>query len=492
MMSAVRPPAVAGYFYPAEADELTSEVRHYLREAESVAREQAPKAIIVPHAGYMYSAKVAAAAYAPVMANGGAIRRVVMLGPGHRMAVPGMAVPNATAFSTPIGDIPLDQAAIRDILALPQVEQRDDAHRDEHSLEVQLPFLQAVLPAFELVPLVVGGPTPQEVAEVLDRLWGGPETLIVLSSDLSHYKDYGTAQALDGQTAIAIESLDAAAIGREQACGRILIAGFLAVAKRRGLTAERLDLCNSGDTGGPKDRVVGYGSWAFWPPAAEQNRPNAPDAPNTPDTVERRSDWNTFKPHAKALLRAAAASIRSALQNGKQPSTDLLTAPEPLRTKAASFVTLHRNNRLRGCIGTIEATRPILLDVVDNAYRAAFKDPRFVPLQPEELRGISLSISVLSTPVEIDFTDEADLLGKIRRHSDGLIIRNEIHRGVFLPQVWKDLDDPADFLARLKSKAGIEGPLNPSRDRTFSFSANSIGTVVLDAWRPRANGDRGN
>lgn len=486
MMSAIRPPAVAGYFYPAEADELTSEVRHYLREAVSVAREQAPKAIIVPHAGYMYSAKVAAAAYAPVMATGGSIRRVVLLGPGHRMAVPGMAVPNATAFSTPIGDIPVDQTALQDIIALPQVELRDDAHRDEHSLEVQLPFLQAVLPAFELVPLVVGGATPEEIAEVLDRLWGGPETLIVLSSDLSHYKDYGTAQALDGQTATAIETLDAAAIGQEQACGRLLIAGFLELAKRHGLTAERLDLCNSGDTGGPKDRVVGYGSWAFWPPAA------ALKTPDTPDSVERRADWNMFKPHAKALLRAAATSIRYALQNSKQPVTDLLTAPEPLRTKAASFVTLHRNNRLRGCIGTVEATRPILLDVVDNAFRAAFEDPRFAPLQSNELRGMSLSISVLSTPVEIEFTDEADLLGKIRRHSDGLIIRNEMHRGVFLPQVWKDLDNPAEFLARLKGKAGIEGSLDPNRDRTSSFSANSIGTVVLDAWRPRANRDRGN
>jgi AmmeMemoRadiSam system protein B/AmmeMemoRadiSam system protein A len=489
MMSAIRPPAVAGYFYPAEADELTSEVRRYLREAVSAARDHPPKAIIVPHAGYMYSAKVAAAAYAPIMAAGGSIRRVVLLGPGHRMAVPGIAVPDATAFRTPIGNIPVDQAAIQDILGLPQVELRDDAHRDEHSLEVQLPFLQAVLPAFQLVPLVVGGATPEQVSEVLERLWGGPETLIVLSSDLSHYKDYGTAQALDGQTATAIEALDATAIGREQACGRLLIAGFLSLAKRHGLTAERLDLCNSGDTGGPKDRVVGYGSWAFWPSTAESGEPEAPKAP---DTVERRADWNIFKPHAKALLRAAATGIRYALQNGKQPHTDLLTAPEPLRTKAASFVTLHRNNRLRGCIGTVEATRPILLDVVDNAYRAAFKDPRFTPLQPDELRGISLSISVLSTPVEINYTDETDLLGQIRRHSDGLIIRNEMNRGVFLPQVWKDLENPTDFLARLKGKAGIEGPLDPNRDRTHSFSANSIGTVVLDAWRPRANREPGN
>ncbi len=488
-MSAIRPPAVAGYFYPAEADELSSEVRHYLREAVSTTRGHAPKAIIVPPAGYMYSAKVAAAAYAPIMAAGGPIRRVVLLGPGHRMAVPGMAVPDATAFSTPLGDVPVDQAAIHDILALPQVELRDDAHRDEHSLEVQLPFLQAVLPAFELVPLVVGGASAQQVAEVLDRLWGGPETLIVISSDLSHYKDYDAAQALDGQTATAIETLDAAAIGLEQACGRLLIAGFLTLAKQRGLTAERLDLCNSGDTGGPKDRVVGYGSWAFRAPAGGSD---APEPHDTPDSAERRAGWNIFKPHAKTLLRAAATSVRHALQAGNPPSTDLQSAPEALRTKTASFVTLHRNNRLRGCIGTVEAVRPILLDVIDNAYRAAFKDPRFLPLQPEEVRGMSLSISVLSTPVKIDYTDESDLLGKIRRHSDGLIIRNGTQRGVFLPQVWKDFDKPADFLARLKEKAGIDGQLDPNRDRTYSFSANSIGTVVLDAWRRRANRQGGN
>lgn len=264
-MSTVRSPAVAGLFYPEGTRALSAAVARYLAAAP-VREAPPPKALIVPHAGYVYSAPIAAPAYARLKQTAAVIERVVMLGPCHRVPVRGLAAPSVAAFRTPLGEAPLDTAAVDAIASLPQVEIRDDAHAGEHSLEVQLPFLQAVLNRFALVPLVVGDASGPAIAEVLERLWGGPETLIVVSSDLSHYHDYATAQRMDLAAADAIEALDGARLGHGQACGRLPIAGLLECARRHGLAAERLDLRNSGDTAGSRDQVVGYGAWAFAQP----------------------------------------------------------------------------------------------------------------------------------------------------------------------------------------------------------------------------------
>jgi AmmeMemoRadiSam system protein B len=206
---------------------------------------------------------VAASAYVRIAARRDEIERVVLLGPSHRVALRGLAAPEAEAFATPLGRVPLDSEALERVLGLPQVSVLDAAHAAEHSLEVQLPFLQELLGEFSLVPLVVGDATPQEVAEVLEILWGGSETLIVVSSDLSHYQDYATARRLDAETTRAIVSLDPEAIDREQACGRVPVQGLLLAARQRGLVASAVDVRNSGDTAGPRDRVVGYGAYVF-------------------------------------------------------------------------------------------------------------------------------------------------------------------------------------------------------------------------------------
>ena len=263
--SETRPPAVAGLFYPADPGELRAMVEAYLAEAAARLPEDTPvpKAVIAPHAGYIYSGPVAATAYAALAPARGRIRRVVLLGPSHRVPFRGIAAPGAAWFETPFGRVPVDREAIAEILELPQVQVLDAAHAQEHSLEVHLPFLQAVLGDFVLVALVVGDATPQEVAEVIERLWDGPETLIVVSSDLSHYLDYDTARRIDAVTARAIENLQPEAIGYEQACGRIPVNGLLWAARRHGLHAHTMDLRNSGDTAGPRDQVVGYGAWLF-------------------------------------------------------------------------------------------------------------------------------------------------------------------------------------------------------------------------------------
>lgn len=262
-MQYTRPPAVAGSFYPASEEELRRDVRRFLEGADS-GRPAAPtpKVLIAPHAGYVYSGSIAASAYACVASLAGSVDRVVLLGPGHRVHVQGLALPATTQFKTPLGTINIDQDAIKTVAALPQVVVSDEAHAQEHSLEVHLPFMQQVLGEFNLVPFVVGSATPAQVAEVLDALWGGAETLIVISSDLSHYLPYARACAIDEFTAETILRLTPQ-LNHEQACGATPINGLLVAAQARGLEPQLLDLRNSGDTAGDKTRVVGYASFAF-------------------------------------------------------------------------------------------------------------------------------------------------------------------------------------------------------------------------------------
>ncbi len=262
-MSAIRPAAVAGTFYPDDAAALAAEVSAYLAAAAPAASgARLPKAIIAPHAGYMYSGAIAASIYARLAGLRGAIRRVVLAGPAHRVFVRGAAIPATHAFASPLGTIDLDLEALASLRALPFVEVSDRAHALEHSLEVHLPFLQTVLGAFRLVPVVVGNATPDEAALLLDTVWGGAETLVVVSSDMSHYLAYDAARARDRHTATAILHLDAS-LAPDEACGAAPINGLIATARRRGLEAELVDLRNSGDTAGDRARVVGYAAFAF-------------------------------------------------------------------------------------------------------------------------------------------------------------------------------------------------------------------------------------
>lgn len=263
-MQHLRRPAVAGTFYPDQSLTLSRKVKELINAAPFSEGTDAavPKALIVPHAGYIYSGATAALAYARLAPARNKIKRVVLLGPVHRVPVRGLALAGATLFSTPLGDIEVDQEAVMALAGMPQVVVSAPAHAQEHSLEVQLPFLQSVLDDFKLLPLAVGDATPDEVAQVLEVLWGGPETLIVVSSDLSHYLPYAAAQEIDSHTAARIVACDPT-IGHDQACGATPVNGLLLAARRHGLKAHLIDLRNSGDTAGDRSRVVGYGGFAF-------------------------------------------------------------------------------------------------------------------------------------------------------------------------------------------------------------------------------------
>lgn len=256
----VRAPAVAGTFYPAVAVELAASVDGMLASC-GPPRGAAPKALIAPHAGHVYSGPIAANAYASLGPDKHLVKRIILLGPAHRVRLSGLALPEADKLRTPLGDVTVDVEAIDALAGLTQVVASRQAHAKEHSLEVHLPFLQRLLGAFTIVPLVVGDASPEDIEAVLERLWGGPETRIIISSDLSHYLPYPIAKSVDESTARSIERREY--VDPEHACGARPINGLLLAARRRGLTIERLDLRNSGDTSGTRNEVVGYGSFAL-------------------------------------------------------------------------------------------------------------------------------------------------------------------------------------------------------------------------------------
>ena len=441
-MNAVRPAAVAGMFYPGEARALAAEVDDLLGSVEqSAPRLGSPKALVVPHAGYIYSGGVAARAYDELAAARGRVRRVVLLGPTHRVAVRGLAVPSAQAFATPLGQVRIDREAIDSVRDLPQVVVSDAAHALEHSLEVQLPFLQEVLGEFALVPFAVGAAGVDEVAQILERLWGGAETLVVISTDLSHYHAYEQARAIDGATIERIASF-ATDIDHEEACGATPLNGLLRFSRQKNLSLKLLSACNSGDTAGGKDRVVGYSSFGLY-----------------------EGGEVAFDVAGTTLLSIARDAIESNLSEKNRNTV----GASWLAQAGATFVTLTKAGALRGCIGSLEAARPLGEDVAHNALAAAFRDPRFPALGAAEWPECRIEVSLLSSPKPLRFADETDLLAQIRAGEDGLILQADGKRGTFLPQVWESLPDKRAFLGELVRKAGLPDDTRITRCRLSRY-----------------------
>lgn len=457
-----RPAAVAGHFYPAQAAVLSKQVQDLLSVADNslapheVAQTDWPKAIIAPHAGYIYSGGVAASAYVRLRPARGTVTRVILAGPCHRVPVDGIALPTVTEFETPMGSLKLDANTLSKLAEHPLCHWSDRAHKDEHALEVHLPFIQAVLgPHVDIVPLVVGRIAPQIMQQVLEQLWGGPETVVIISSDLSHFLDYAAARRIDQRTTQAIERLRPDLIEDAGACGRMPLKGLLLQAQKRQLQVTTLDVKNSGDTAGSKDRVVGYGAWMLKRISEVQSNLTADDK--------------------ATLMKAAWQSLDYALTHeGRQPQVALESFSKVLQADQASFVTLEKNGVLRGCIGSLKAHQPLAVDVAQNAIKAGFQDPRFPQLMPLEMPHLTLSISILSASEEMNFTDEADALSRLRPSVDGVIIRDGRHQSVFLPHVWEALPDPYEFMAKLKQKAGLAPDYWSKTMKIFQFTTETF------------------
>lgn len=467
-MPFTRPAAVAGRFYPAEAAALRAELAHCFEQAAVPAphpspARHSPKLLLVPHAGYIYSGPIAASAYATLAATHEQVQRVVLLGPAHQVPVLGLAAPTVSAFDTPLGPVPIDTEALDALQDLPQLERSDLAHAHEHSLEVQLPFLQQALgPGFALVPLVVGDATPGEVAEVLERLWGGPETLIVISTDLSHYEAYGDARQHDRQTIDRVLAFDSH-LGTRDACGAHPLNGALQVAARHGLQPQLLDLRNSGDTAGDKRRVVGYGAVVFRAPverapneraaALADKQAASHDASHDTSHHASHDDTRADPTLGPAVLAVARNAIAERLG---QPRVD-----EPphaaLGRIGASFVTLRdAAGELRGCIGHIEPEFVLRDDLRSNACAAAFRDRRFDPVTRRDWPGLLIEVSLLGPLKTLPVQGMDELFATLRPDIDGLVVRWRGHQATFLPQVWRHLPQPEAFCDTLWNKAGLQ------------------------------------
>ena len=438
-MEKYRNPAVAGLFYAAAPQMLEREVEHYL-QSDYYRHDKMPKILVVPHAGYQYSAPAAAEAYKPLRDYAGEIKRVILVGPSHRVAVNGAALSSVDYFMTPLGRIAVDGDAVKQLASSPLFVIDDSAHKDEHSLEVQLPFLQKVLSDFKIVPIVYGEVNPQELAEALEPYLRRRDTLLVVSADLSHYLSYEQAQVIDRQTAEQIAA-GTPQIDEHRSCGAAGINTALILSQAMHLQPRILALINSGDTSGERSRVVGYGAWSFSAASALERETAA------------LKDFAAV--NGKSLLRIARTSLEEAVLHRRLYTPSRQDYDDMLFDKGASFVTLEEKGELRGCIGSLLPRRAVAADVAENAYNAALSDSRFKAVTADELEKIDVSVSLLTGYEPISYNDEADLLNLLQPDIDGIVIRDGDRQALFLPSVWKTLPDRVEFLNSLKLKAGM-------------------------------------
>ncbi|MEO5362771.1 MAG: AmmeMemoRadiSam system protein B [Magnetococcus sp. DMHC-8] len=427
----VRQPAVAGSFYPGDPGGLRTMVRQLLERAP--ADHPPPCAMVAPHAGYIYSGYTAACAYR-TLPRAAADRplRVFVLSPSHRVPLEGVSVGNYRAYLTPLGEVEIDQEPVARLAALPDVSRDTLSHQHEHALEVHLPFLQETVGHFRLVPMVFGRISGGHLADLLSRVWQ-PGDLLVASTDLSHFHTYDEARRLDSHCLEAMTAINPLAMAKTEACGNTGVCALLEMARRHRWRSVMADYRNSGDTAGGKDRVVGYASCLFYPPDA----PSRVAAPPSLPALARS--------HLTRVLRGEA---------GLQAEV-LMGQMAEWANPGACFVTLTKQGQLRGCIGSLQAHRPLAVDVLENSLAAALHDPRFPPVTAGELAELQVEVSILTPAQPFPYTDGEDLLRRLQPGVHGVILSRGGRRATFLPQVWEQLPDPQQFLQHLCLKAGL-------------------------------------
>lgn len=442
----IRKPVYDGSFYPKSPDELTALIEKYSKRADqtliSIPVGAKLKALILPHAGYIYSGLTAA--HGSKVLKGRNFKKIIIMGPDHRVGFTNCAVTDASAYKTPLGtiDIHPDSLILRQkYTKLFRTNKKSD--NSEHSIEVQIPFLQHYLKDFQIIPIVMGPGDIQKYTDAIDTVID-KNTLIVVSSDLSHYLSYDQAVKTDQETISRILSLDLKKLSENHhiACGIIPIQVLTYLAIHYNWKPYLLHYSNSGDTAGPKDRVVGYAAIAYV---------------EISDTNNHKGKNQMDKEKGKILLKLARQTISHSLNLDTNESDDqkIDLSDKVFTELRGTFVTLTMDNQLRGCIGNLSSEKSIIEGVKDNAINAAFHDPRFPQLSKSELNNITIEISLLSEPEKLNYEDEVDLLEKLRPGIDGVIIRKGQYSSTFLPQVWDQLPDKQSFLNHLCQKAGL-------------------------------------
>ena len=447
----------AGSFYPESPEELNNLLESF-KEIQTF--DYKSKAIIVPHAGYVYSGHAAMAAFQHLEAS----ENFFIIAPSHHEDFNNIALPEFTYFETPLGNIEVNNKLIAEIAEKFPSIVADEIFENEHSIEVQLPFIQNLFmphkqnavdfvknlkklgKKIRIIPILVGNCDYRLISDLISTYW--ENSSFIISSDLSHYYTQQQCRQIDTYTATVIETGRIEFLEQQQACGLIGIKGLVDFANNNECAMIRAEMYNSGDISSDKDKVVGYGSWFMY--------------------EDSRNDFiETY--FSKYVLKAAKSSIIAAINQEEFVPHKI---PAVLTQFGASFVTLKLNGELRGCIGSVYPTKPLILDIIDNAKNAAFQDPRFEPLTIEELEGLEISVSILSAIERIDFKDERDLLSKIHPH--GVILVERDKRAVYLPVVWEQLPDKEIFLNSLKGKAGLPPNYFSRTIEAYKFDAVEI------------------
>jgi AmmeMemoRadiSam system protein B/AmmeMemoRadiSam system protein A len=459
----IRPAAVAGLFYPRDRDELARTIDGFLAQAKPSPMAHL-RGLVCPHAGYEFSGPVAASGYKQL--QGRRYRTVIVMGPSHYAYFEGAALPDADAMATPLGPVAVSPEAAQLVASPPlavnppcdvqrpdwwlrspaasSVTGQDTPHTWEHSVEVELPFLQRTLVDFRVIPIVFGRVDPAAVAKAIEK-YVDDSTLLVASSDLSHFYPYEQAKQLDDACAKAVCDLDVQRMQRQEACGKGPILALMHLARAKGWKTRLLDCRNSGDTSDDKSRVVGYAAIAFY--SDDAAKPSSRE-PNHSADVYRQEE-------RKLLLELARKSLDAAARGEKAPPVPAAIS-ESLRQPRACFVTLTIDGQLRGCIGSLAPEEPLAEAVVRRARSAALEDPRFPPVTPDEVKRTHIEISVLSLPRPLEFASPEDLLAKLRPGVDGVVLSVGPERATYLPQVWKEIPSKEEFLGSLSRKAGLD------------------------------------
>ena len=444
-MKNIRPTSAAGKFYTNNKDELLTQL-NFFEKNNSHDYDYKTRAIIVPHAGYIYSGQLAEKGFQYLDER---VKNIFVIAPPHYVAVKNIALSIFDKWSTPLGEIEVNQKINQELVKKFSCEFEDDAFVDEHSIEVQIPFIQTVLPHAKIIPILAGH-SYERVSEIIEYYWQNRENAFVISSDLSHFYETKEAKKIDSATAEMIESKDIEQFNPHQACGAAGVCALVDFAKKFNYSPIRVGMVNSGDITGDTSRVVGYGSWILY-----------------------EGEKNEFikKYFSNYVIETCKTSILAGLDK-KIPKIEKISAV--FEQSGACFVTLEKNQELRGCIGSIIAHHSLIDDLVKNAQNAAFSDPRFSPLRKDEFKDLSIDVSLLSAPEKISFKDEAELLSQIRPFVDGIIIKDGSYQAVYLPSVWEQLPDKVMFLDSLKIKAGMTPKHFSNKFEAYRFTTEYI------------------
>ena len=445
-MDKIKSPSVAGTFYPADKEELNSLIKNF-KQNSKIECKYSSRAVIVPHAGFVYSGQLAFDTLSVLNKN---IKTLFIFAPTHRVGFPGLCLSSFEEWETPLGNIEINQEINQELNENFFLDYFDEAFAEEHAVEIQLPLIQTIFNDINIVPILVGQADINSVLEIIMNYWNNEDIGFVISSDLSHFLEDKDARKIDLMTAEMIETGDISQFSYRQACGAIGICALTAFASSQKYSLIRNGLINSSNATGDKSRVVGYGGWFLY---------------------EGEANEYLKKYYSEEIKSLCSEAIMSKFEDRIINNIDL---PSVFDEKIACFVTLEKQNNLRGCIGSIIAHQTLREDLIHNARAAAFNDPRFNPLDKNEIEDLSIAVSLLSAPSKINFKDEDDLLNQIVSFKDGIIIKDKGYQAVYLPSVWEQLPDKQQFLNSLKLKAGMSADYFSDTFEAYRFYSEYI------------------